>query len=167
MVFSRFCWTVKYWIDPYLICCSMCLWQNSAASAPPCPSNTAKYMILSIIWDSWYRSSFSFRWPISEAQPTLERLTLGMGFPYRMLDGSKIGSSMRLSQIPNESQVVGRPLLSGSKRELLDRMDDGLCRDRLGSSWWAPVRPRATLQQTRDPPSVAYRVRRATDIVHK
>ncbi len=145
----------------------MFLWQNSAASAPPCPSNTAKYMMFSVICESWYRSSFTFRWPICDAQPTLDRLTLGMSLPYRILDGTKMGSSMRLSQIPKESQVVGRPLLSGSKRELLHRGDDGMCRARFGSSWWMPFRPRAALQQTRDLLSMAYRTRRATDILNR
>lgn len=42
--------------------------------------------------------------------------TCGMGFPYLMLEGSSIGSSILLSQIPNESQVTGRPLASLSKR---------------------------------------------------
>lgn len=51
-----------------------------------------------------------------------------------MLGGSRMGSSMRLSQIPNESQVVGVPLLSGSKRELLDRGILGVLKARRGLS---------------------------------
>lgn len=50
-------------------------------------------------------------------QPTLLRLTFGIGFPYFMLGGRRMGSSMRLSQMPKVSHVVGRPLRSESKRE--------------------------------------------------
>lgn len=39
----------------------------------------------------------------------LSSLTCGMGFPYLILDGSRTGSSILLSQIPNESQLLQTP----------------------------------------------------------
>lgn len=53
---------------------------------------------------------------LSRTDSSIHPVTCGMGFPYLILEGSSIGSSILLSQIPNESQVTGRPLLSLSKR---------------------------------------------------
>lgn len=66
---------------PYLMNFSMYFSQKSAASGPPWPSKTAKYRMLSVICETWKRSSFSLRWPMREAQPTFDRLTFGMGLP--------------------------------------------------------------------------------------
>lgn len=103
----------------YMMHFSMWVWQKSAAAGPPCPSYTAKYRTSSVSWALTNRSSFSFRLPMCEAQPTFSRLILGIGLPYLMLGGSRMGSSMRLSQIPKLSQVAGRPLPSRSNREHL------------------------------------------------
>ena len=97
----------------------MWVWQKSAAAGPPWPSYTAKYRTSLVSWAKPNRSSFSFRLPICDALPTFCKLTLGIGLPYLMLGGSRIGSSRRLSQMPKLSQVAGRPLPSGSKRDHL------------------------------------------------
>lgn len=99
---------------------SMWVWQKSAAAGPPCPSYTAKYRTSSVSWAKSNLSSFSFRLPICEVWPTFSKLILGIGLPYLILGGSRIGSSMRLSQIPKLSHVAGCPLPSGSNREHLD-----------------------------------------------
>ena len=98
---------------------SMWVWQKSAAAGPPWPSYTAKYRTSLVSWAKPNRSSFSFRLPICDALPTFCKLTLGIGLPYLMLGGNRIGSSRRLSQMPKLSQVAGRPLPSGSKRDHL------------------------------------------------
>lgn len=70
---------------------------------------TEKYLHLQLYLIKWLMDVFIYSFIHLLLFPTC-----GMSLPYLILEGSSIGSSILLSQIPNESQVTGRTLMSPS-----------------------------------------------------